>query len=257
MSKVMRQLKSSERSRRSSGMPEPMLAPVMTPQPQPKGIVRYLSIALVPPMVIAGLVVIYTYQSEKHAWLESNVSETVSIEVPFEYQIEKAPDFGPLAATYSQRDDRVSNVTEGEMDDDALPDEIPGKAGHTVQNVSPDETDLLTGLDLSGLSPELAQRFASAVNTIPQVESENSDDQVSNLSQQPDSWYGKLPAMNFQTHVYSSRADKRWVKVNGVEYSEGDWISADVELVAIEQQACRIRYKGELIEVPALYDWKG
>jgi len=63
--------------------------------------------------------------------------------------------------------------------------------------------------------------------------------------------------MNFQTHVYSSDFKKRWVKINNIEYSEGDWIDNETRLEKIEQQTCLIRFKQSLIEVPALYDWKG
>jgi general secretion pathway protein B len=80
---------------------------------------------------------------------------------------------------------------------------------------------------------------------------------VSNLAQDAQQWYGKLPALNFQTHVYSSKESKRWVKINGTEYGQGDWINDDLQLVAIEQQSCLVRFKGEEIEIPALYDWQG
>ena len=42
-----------------------------------------------------------------------------------------------------------------------------------------------------------------------------------------------------------------------MEYSEGDWIDNETRLEKIEQQTCLIRFKQSLIEVPALYDWKG
>ncbi|MDN3684261.1 general secretion pathway protein GspB [Vibrio sinaloensis] len=61
----------------------------------------------------------------------------------------------------------------------------------------------------------------------------------------------------FQTHVYSSNPNKRWVKVNGTEFSEGDVIAQGVVLERIEQNLCQLRFEGEVIEVPALYDWQG
>ncbi|MGF1697711.1 general secretion pathway protein GspB [Vibrio lamellibrachiae] len=135
--------------------------------------------------------------------------------------------------------------------------------------------DDLSQLDLSQFSPELAQRVQSAFSNSDS--SLNVTDQNSNspseslqnamegnvtrnaikLSQRGADFVGSLPAMNFQTHVYSSRTDKRWVKINGTEFSEGDRVNSDVTLVAIEQRYCTIEYQGQLIEVPALYDWKG
>lgn len=248
MSKVMQQLKHSERSHLASGSAMPVSSQLTAPQQAHSRGLRYLAIALVPPTLVAAVVALQTYQSQKQSWLESNVSQTVSIEVPFEYQVEAAPDFGPLAVTYQQSSVNSADFVQDEYDGEPLPEPLPASG----------QTDLLQGIDLSGLSPELAQRFETVLNSKPRTEEpEGSDNTASNLSHQPERWYGKLPAMNFQTHVYSSKANKRWVKINGVEYSEGDWISNSVELVAIEQQACLIRFEGELIEVPALYDWKG
>ncbi|MCG9726272.1 general secretion pathway protein GspB [Vibrio brasiliensis] len=258
MSKVMQQLKHSERSHLASGSAIPVSSQLAAPQQAHSRGLRYLAIALVPPTLIAAVVALQTYQSQKQWWLESNVSQTVSIEVPFGYQVEAAPDFGPLAVTYQQPSVNSDDFVQDEYDGDPLPEPLPA-SGQTARSESANgQTDLLQGIDLSGLSPELAQRFETVLNSRPQTEKpEGSDNTASNLSHQPERWYGKLPAMNFQTHVYSSKANKRWVKINGVEYSEGDWISNSVELVAIEQQACLIRFEGELIEVPALYDWKG
>lgn len=257
MSKVMQQLKHSERSHLASGSTIPLSAQFSAPHKAHSRTFRYLAIAIVPPTLIAAVVALQTYQSEKQLWLESNISQTVSIQVPFEYQVDSAPDFGQLAVTYQQSREKAADFVQDKFDSEVWPNDFADN-GQTVQSASESgQSNLLQGLDLSELDPELAQRFESVLNSTPQVEQVDSDDNASNLSHQPERWYGKLPAMNFQTHVYSSKANKRWVKINGVEYNEGDWISNSVELVKIEQQNCLIRFEDELIKVPALYDWKG
>ncbi|NVD07481.1 general secretion pathway protein GspB [Vibrio sp. JPW-9-11-11] len=257
MSKVMQQLKHSERGHLASGLSGSQTVPLAAPRQKRGWTLRYVSLALVPPILIAVGVTLDTYQSQKQSWLESNVSQTVSIEVPFEYHVKPAPDFGSLAVTYRQPSDLAVELVEAELDSEPLPEQPMVINETPVIESENGQADLLQDLDLSGLSPELAERFEAVLNSTPKVEQTDSDSMTSNLSHQAERWYGKLPAMNFQTHVYSSMANKRWVKINGAEYGEGDWISGRVELVAIEPQACLIRFNGELITVPALYDWQG
>ncbi|MDC5807733.1 general secretion pathway protein GspB [Vibrio europaeus] len=267
MSKVMQALEHSERSHQnlSSFYQAPAHAVVQQKEAR-RG--RYIAFALIPPLFVAGIMAFQTYQAESQRWLEHNVAETVLVEVPFEYTASHAPDFGFLAVTY--RDNRSSAQSDWlnqiEQDTNLLPQEVLEQAstvdshvdGNTTEShVSESSDDLLSGLDLSQLSPELAQRFESALSSNAKPESNRQNSEASNLSQQAERWYGKLPALNFQTHVYSSKPSKRWVKINGVEYNQGDWVSDNIELVAIEQQSCLIRFNGELIEVPALYDWQG
>ncbi|EKO3514280.1 general secretion pathway protein GspB [Vibrio fluvialis] len=118
----------------------------------------------------------------------------------------------------------------------------------------------LSELDLSQLSPEMAARVESILKADDNEQREQTDSQASQavpLLQHSDEFSGALPAMNFQTHVYASNAVKRWIKVNGVEYHEGDNIFDNVQLVAIKPQSTIVRFRNKQIEIPALYDWRG
>nr|WP_277868788.1 general secretion pathway protein GspB [Vibrio sp. 10N.286.49.B3] len=63
--------------------------------------------------------------------------------------------------------------------------------------------------------------------------------------------------MNLQTHMYSSDANRRWVKINGKEYQEGDWIEAELQLLTISAQSVTVEFNQQQIKLPALYDWLG
>lgn len=117
----------------------------------------------------------------------------------------------------------------------------------------------LSELDLSQLSPEMAARVTSILKANDDGEMPTAKNiiQAVQLTQHSDEFSGVLPAMNFQTHVYASNAVKRWIKVNGVEYREGDKIFDNVQLVAIKPQSTIVRFRNEQIEIPALYDWRG
>nr|WP_226975429.1 general secretion pathway protein GspB [Vibrio navarrensis] len=70
-------------------------------------------------------------------------------------------------------------------------------------------------------------------------------------------WRGRLPALNLQSHIYSNDSQRRWLKINGAEYRQGDWIEQQVKLVEILPQSVVVEFDGEKIAIPALYEWKG
>lgn len=270
MSKVMQALESSEQRHHASTQP---MQTHMYHQGKASGtqsLFKPVIIALSLPLIAGSIATYQSYITHKQAWIESNVAQTKTVEVPFDYTVVEEPLNATLKSTYrpsysieqnasltstEQASDNVEvtgvRVTQNEIPTAAIPE---SDTAIKQEKQADQDVELFDKLDLSELSPELALRVESAWNT-SQVEPEQKVTAIK-LSHQPDAWYGRLPAMNFQTHVYSSRPTKRWVKINGVEYGEGDWIG-EVELVAIEQQSCLIRYQGELIEVPALYDWQG
>lgn len=219
------------------------------------------SLALIVGLPAAAVVIsgYQSYQIQLQSWLTTNVAESVIEEIPFDYQVKVAPNFSDLKSTFVELKPELEEVeTIQDIEEQQLSqvvEQLP-EEDVVIQPITKlESTDFMSQLDLSELAPELALKVESALKS-ERVEPQAAQD-ASNLSLQPELWYDRLPAMNFQTHVYSSQMNKRWVKVNGVEYSEGNWIGDEVELVSIEPQSCLIRFQGELIEVPALYDWQG
>ncbi|WP_299685267.1 general secretion pathway protein GspB [uncultured Vibrio sp.] len=126
------------------------------------------------------------------------------------------------------------------------------------------DSDLLQGLDLSEFSPGLALTLESIMgsqqNTAEPMDSRpagHRDDQVIELENHMNSLSGVLPKLNLQTHMYSSGETKRWVKVNGLEVAEGEWIGHDIQLLEIKPQSVIIEFNQQRIQIPALYEWKG
>lgn len=131
------------------------------------------------------------------------------------------------------------------------------------QSIASEETktedeQLFENLDLSGLSPELAQKVENALlverpaDNAPQVGTT-----VSRLDLSAEKWRGRLPPLNLQTHMYSSDPKRRWLKINDVEFHQGEWIGSQLQLVEILAQSVIVEFQGEQIEIPALYEWKG
>ncbi len=122
-----------------------------------------------------------------------------------------------------------------------------------------DEPPLELGeLDLSGLSPELAQRVQSALDEDHAADEDIFPVQsVIRLEEEQAQWHGRLPAMNLQTHMYSSSEEGRWVKINGQELHEGEWLDDQVRLLSISPRNIVVEFSGQQIEIPALYEWNG
>ncbi|MFA0542121.1 general secretion pathway protein GspB [Vibrio sp. 10N.222.52.B7] len=126
------------------------------------------------------------------------------------------------------------------------------------------DSDLLQGLDLSELPPDLALKLESIMgeqqSTPEPMDSRPAGQrgsQVIELETHTNSLSGVLPKLDLQTHMYSSSETKRWVKVNGQEVVQGDWIGQDIQLLEIKPQSVIIEFNQQKIEIPALYEWKG
>lgn len=131
-------------------------------------------------------------------------------------------------------------------------------------NYQQSDSDLLQGLDLTELPPDLALKLEAIMdqqsNTPEPMDSRPAsqmEPQVIELENHVNSLSGVLPKLDLQTHMYSSSENKRWVKVNGQEVSQGDWIGNDVQLLEIKPQSVVVEFNQQKIEIPALYEWKG
>ncbi|MBD1565275.1 general secretion pathway protein GspB [Vibrio sp. S12_S33] len=256
MSQVLKALEQSEISHQQN-------APVVFTSTSPKMAIRphklmslkNLLLLCMPTLACLGYLLYQSYQARLHEidQLIQNGPSVVTESAP--YQLLDYPDFAELKAIprlTSQPSDSflLSNQSEQKATDLTI---VSQNGSATVSSSEKSEFGL-GDVDLSQLSPLLVQRVELALQDKGQQK--YSGENVL-LTEHADEFAGRLPALNFQTHVYSSRADKRWVKINGVERVEGDVVTSDVNLVAIEPQSTVILFSNQRIEIPALYDWQG
>ncbi|NDV89725.1 GspB domain-containing protein [Alteromonas sp. 345S023] len=114
------------------------------------------------------------------------------------------------------------------------------------------------------VSPELLARFNAAVEALD-TRAGNDDtsskpkvtvrDDLQRVDQLPVRLLTRLPSMNFSAHMYASQAEDRWVRVNGKQRFEGDWIDDKVQIVNIEAQRVVLSFEDELFTMSALTDW--
>ncbi|MDK9737583.1 general secretion pathway protein GspB [Vibrio sp. D404a] len=123
------------------------------------------------------------------------------------------------------------------------------------------ESDLLQGLDLTELSPELALKIESILDnndSSPEVDIDQYRPQPTiQLESHTRSLSGRLPSLNLQTHMYSSSAERRWVKINDKEVAQGEWVTPEVQLIEVKPQSIVVEFEEQAIEIPALYEWQG
>jgi general secretion pathway protein B len=114
------------------------------------------------------------------------------------------------------------------------------------------------------VSPELLARFNKAVEALDEkaesapLENETRvtvRDDIPRVDQLPVRLLTRLPSMNFSAHMYASRPADRWVRVNGRQMGEGDWIADKVQIINIEAQRVVLSFEDELFTMAALTDW--
>ncbi|QFT08752.1 general secretion pathway protein GspB [Vibrio sp. THAF190c] len=203
------------------------------------------------------------------------------------FSIRPAPQAGELKALPRQMNDASVNAetvnsdeqetqVSNEQDDSALaqvdfesePQQSPAESSNPQVKQSSSlagneamEGDLLQGLDLTELSPELALKIESILDNSdspPEVDIDQYRPQPTvQLESHTQSLSGRLPSLNLQTHMYSSSAERRWVKINNKEVVQGDWITPEVQLIEVKPQSIVVEFEEQAIEIPALYEWQG
>lgn len=136
----------------------------------------------------------------------------------------------------------------------ASSDEYEGK----VLNEESSQSDV-------SVSPELMARFNAAVAALDSKAEDGAPaeeqtrvtvkDELPRVDQLPVRLLTRLPTMNFSAHMYASRPADRWVRVNGRQIGEGDWIADRVQIVNIEAQRVVLSFEDELFTMAALTDW--
>ncbi len=65
----------------------------------------------------------------------------------------------------------------------------------------------------------------------------------------------QIPPLRFEAHVYASTPEQRWVKVNGKDLQEGQWVTADIQIKEITSQYVLMQMGRQLFSMEALTEW--
>ena len=110
-----------------------------------------------------------------------------------------------------------------------------------------------------GVSDALLASFQSAIeetkqsdNTVEKVKVDNSD--VLPLTQMPAWVQDGVPSLAFEMHIYASDG-QGWIRVNGRDRYEGDYIARELLLNEILPQKVVLSFRGEKFTMDALTSW--
>ncbi|MCC2603812.1 general secretion pathway protein GspB [Planctobacterium marinum] len=124
----------------------------------------------------------------------------------------------------------------------------------------------------SAVSPELMKRFEAAMADLEKESSPtladdgetleygraentyNSTD-IQRVDQLPARIMTRLPSMSFSAHMYASNPNDRWVKLNGIEMGEGEWLDDKLFIERIEPQHVILVFEGHQFSMRALSEW--
>jgi hypothetical protein len=65
----------------------------------------------------------------------------------------------------------------------------------------------------------------------------------------------QIPPLRFEAHIYASEPKQRWVKVNGKDLQEGQWVTADIQLKEITPQYVLLQTGRQMFSMEALTEW--
>ncbi|MDY6975638.1 MAG: general secretion pathway protein GspB [Pseudomonadota bacterium] len=188
----------------------------------------------------------------------SNVPKDEAVDIvtntPSSSEAAIKPNTQPDIARSNKADENVA-ATPGDNSSDTLSSQdYEGK----VLNESEAQSDV-------SVSPELMARFNAAVAALDSKAQDDTPaeketkitvkDDLPRVDQLPVRLLTRLPTMNFSAHMYASRPADRWVRVNGRQIGEGDWIADRVQIVNIEAQRVVLSFEDEIFTMAALTDW--
>jgi general secretion pathway protein B len=123
-----------------------------------------------------------------------------------------------------------------------------------VVNYEDASSDLKKRFQLAVLLTEIEQD-KNAIENVPQDEELNDGSDIHDMSS---NFQSKVPLMRYDSHMYSSLIDERWVRINGETLKEGDFDSTgQLELLEIQPQRSIFRVERQSFSVESLTDWKG
>ncbi|RVU40383.1 hypothetical protein EOE67_07165 [Rheinheimera riviphila] len=114
-------------------------------------------------------------------------------------------------------------------------------------------------LTAADVSDELRSKFALALeqsDPMPQHQSVTDHAAPARDIQTLDELLKRqIPPLRFEAHIYASEPKQRWVKVNGKDLQEGQWVTADIQLKEITPQYVLLQTGRQMFSMQALTEW--
>ncbi len=128
----------------------------------------------------------------------------------------------------------------------------------TEQSLKQAEEDI----NYDSVSSDLQKRFEMALLMDEQeapVDNEEQDNEIesSDIEQMPTQFQDMVPAMRYDSHMYSTVDSDRWIRINGEDLKEGEKLAgSDIQLVEILPQRSIFRLGRQSFSLESLTDWE-
>jgi len=118
-------------------------------------------------------------------------------------------------------------------------------------------------IDYGETSADLQQRFANALlmsgiedtEVVEQVQEESDGSDLRQLSRD---FQEQVPVISYDSHIYSSVAKERLIRINGEDLKEGQFDSSGkIEVVEIQENRTIFRTGRQSFSLHSLTDWRG
>ena len=176
-------------------------------------------------------------------------------------QLEEVPEDDPQLVVSAKRGEKVlGRASTDERDQDFVDFEQMQEADTEEELTPVDELLPAAELEESDVSAELRGKFESALAAAdsPQRRKQEinyHDAPAQDINQLDDLLQRQLPSLRFEAHVYASDAKQRWIKVNGKDLQQGQWVTADIQVKEILPQYVVLQFNQVQFSVEALTDW--
>jgi general secretion pathway protein B len=176
-------------------------------------------------------------------------------------QLEEVPEDDPQLVVSAKRGEKVLGRASADEREEDFVDFEQMQEADTEEELTPvDELLPAAELEESDVSAELRGKFESALAAADNPERRKQeinyhDVPAQDINQLDDLLQRQLPSLRFEAHVYATDAKQRWIKVNGKDLQQGQWVTADIQVKEILPQYVVLQFNQVQFSVEALADW--
>ena len=213
-------------------------------------------------------------QNEPESGLASAVEEPQEDASQLQSDVNIEPEMSEnVTATVNAEQPLIAqNQTTEPQNQIAVPQNQLGQVDNNATEVVVSEPQKAQNTQDSAVSPELLKRFEDAMAELERESSptvandgetleygnasnDYNSTQVQRVDQLPARVMTRLPSMSFSAHMYASNPRDRWVKLNGIEMGEGEWLDDKLFIERIEPQHVILMFEGYQFSMRALSEW--
>lgn len=176
-------------------------------------------------------------------------------------QLEEMPEDDAQLVVSAKRGEKVLGRATGDGRDQNFVGFEQMQEADTADELTPmDELLPAAELEQSDVSAELRGKFESALAAADEPQRRKQeinyhDVPALDINQLDDLLQRQLPSLRFEAHVYATDANQRWIKVNGKDLQQGQWVTADIQVKEILPQYVVLQFNQVQFSVEALADW--